>query len=1035
MAEPSRQVQCALLIPDLSGEGVWKCIPLLDTKDKSVFVNVTDKGILLSFRRDTDRSVWAWYSPGLEMAPSGLYHITIELPGCNVDIRKLTDDETQSFRNFISSDEMEHLRVVTLTPAHDEACSSRVIGFGTPFHGINATVDGYVNQNTQICGVASLFEILQKKNFTILVTETYLDSHIPNLKAPRKPEPYGFGEVHTWDMARYNEQIPKLRGRAFGSTVRFENTNERDTAFTQMHVQDRVGEETVEKTTEFVCLLEPDNVFKPSHWRAARRALRGDNCTLKVSFKSLKDAPWSVTWEASHLTFASSDHLHGVNVKRRLPLLLKRPVDDSRGHNFCPDSHPEYQGTGDELKRSTVIFRVDLNLHPNEVRVSAVNYLSSAKIWPSVMEAVPRAFINHAIFNEVLIGKGLWSLVEKGVSASFLVFNLFHGIPTDVRDACLSQVFQDDRERVQQYFGRLYLGLGLVSAPPGTGKSHLASIVVILMCLNESIKHVYVTAASNGATDNIIERIDGMAQTVAETLPQVHLKHLMLLRGYSLSTEVENCTMALLGQPFNEDAIFNPHPWKFSRSLCWWTLRVLGSERAPQLTEDDNAELWDLQQRLSTLIEPSSYRSPKDSRLVKFRQLVNLAKGFKPPSAYQHIITRDTHRRTLIQLMELVVGCADIVATTPATSTSWIYRSFNETKARAVVFDEAATMFCSDGLLVYGNTPRPMIAIGDPKQLAPHLATAFEWLDGNRRKHDRPKGIFQPAPDRTLTNRFSQFADISWLSWFIHLGWPVFHLYTQHRMTVGLFDLSLKTVYKSLIPHFQYSPACHPTNFGIGLKVEEYLKVNYQVKPSPENTIQPVFFNCVNCPCREYEDSLSRLNLRQADLIAEFLVKMIWKLKLLPEDIVVLTPYRANIGALGRRFRKEHALKGVEFTSFNLFQGREAQIVVLALCVNAQTGPLTVAEQRSLNVALTRQKSSLLIFGDIDTSTYQQHSSSEDFDWDGRTNQRMFKEVFQMIRTSGRIVQMRGDENYDHDSRWKPRNQNRSGRGRHGRKV
>jgi superfamily I DNA and/or RNA helicase len=254
-------------------------------------------------------------------------------------------------------------------------------------------------------------------------------------------------------------------------------------------------------------------------------------------------------------------------------------------------------------------------------------------------------------------------------------------------------------------------------------------------------------------------------------------------------------------------------------------------------------------------------------------------------------------------------------------------------------------------------------------------------------------------------------------------------------MAVGLFDLSLKTVYKSLVPYFNYSPTCEPNNFSIGLKVEEYLKAEYRVNPSAKNTIQPVFFDCMNCPCREYEDSLSRLNPRQADLIAEFLVKMMWKLKLSPEDIVVLTPYRANIGALGRRFRREQVLESVEFTSFNLFQGREAQIVVLALCVNAQTGPLTVAEQRSLNVALTRQKSSLLIFGDINTPAYQEHRSFENFgtNWEWRINQRVFNEVFHMIRANGRIVTIEGKEMVDPDNRWKPRDQKRSGRGRRGR--
>jgi hypothetical protein len=39
-------------------------------------------------------------------------------------------------------------------------------------------------------------------------------------------------------MARYRQQIPKLRGLTFEPKVRLENANERDTALTQMHVQD-----------------------------------------------------------------------------------------------------------------------------------------------------------------------------------------------------------------------------------------------------------------------------------------------------------------------------------------------------------------------------------------------------------------------------------------------------------------------------------------------------------------------------------------------------------------------------------------------------------------------------------------------------------------------------------------------------------------------------------------------------------------------------------------------------------------------------
>lgn len=83
----------------------------------------------------------------------------------------------------MGGDKAEGFRVLRLTPTLDKACGARVIGFGTPFHGVNATVDGYVNQDTQICGVASLSEILYRKDFTILVEETRLAPYLPNSNA------------------------------------------------------------------------------------------------------------------------------------------------------------------------------------------------------------------------------------------------------------------------------------------------------------------------------------------------------------------------------------------------------------------------------------------------------------------------------------------------------------------------------------------------------------------------------------------------------------------------------------------------------------------------------------------------------------------------------------------------------------------------------------------------------------------------------------------------------------------------------------
>lgn len=43
---------------------------------------------------------------------------------------------------------------------------------------------------------------------------------------------------HTWDMTRYNYQIPRNRGQGFSPRVHYDDFNQRDTALTQMHVQD-----------------------------------------------------------------------------------------------------------------------------------------------------------------------------------------------------------------------------------------------------------------------------------------------------------------------------------------------------------------------------------------------------------------------------------------------------------------------------------------------------------------------------------------------------------------------------------------------------------------------------------------------------------------------------------------------------------------------------------------------------------------------------------------------------------------------------
>ncbi|RKK14280.1 hypothetical protein BFJ65_g10845 [Fusarium oxysporum f. sp. cepae] len=1000
MASP-RQILCNLIIRQVTDEGTPKLVHLRSSSNFIISLNT--KGIRISFPRNPDRSIWSWYSADLATTDSALYHITIELPprGFTATHHELTVKHNELLSGI--DGELSEYRLVDLqiSPHYN----TTVIGFGLPFHGANATVDDWVNKHTPIAGVAPLPEILKTRNFTFLVkaSKNDLDNMIKGINDRHQRSDYGYGTDHGWNWERYNRQIPKLRGMLFRETMRFKDQNERDTAWTQIHVQD---------VWDFHHDLEHVN-DENRHWRAVHRALKGSFTKLQVEFLPNRSRQL-VTWDASPVIYGDSELPKDIDSYDRIPLVLLRP-DTGDGHDFSPIAHDKYEQVNEELERDRVKLICESNAYGEELRVQAINRLSDAKVWPT-MQQDTLALNKKAIFNELLIGNGLWNLHHSGSNIDLTPFDLFKDMPVEIRDTCLGFVFEGDRGKVQQYFSKLHFGLGIVSGPPGTGKSTLASAITVLMCLNQTIKHVYVSAASNEATDNILDRIDALAKSIIKKLTDdgISANQLMVVRGYRIKDEQDKCLRALAGLRFKPGPR-SSSAWRFKNSLCWWTLRVLGSRAVPQLTPSDNSELWEFHQKLKELLVPGAV---KDPNISEFAGLLKLAEELDPKKRTKY--STGTYQKPLRNLMGLVIKCSNVVATTPATSNSFLYRSYNSEVARGVIFDEAATLFCSDGLLVLGNTPRPMIMFGDTKQLAPVLPTAMELLHTGKDRRDKT-----PEEKKFPTNRFADFYRISWFHLFIHLGWPVFNLYRQHRMAQGLFDLSLRTAYRHLLPHFEYSPYCKLQNFPIGTQVENYLRLEHHIPSAGAHRIDPVFFNCLNCPCRNYPHKATRFNPRQADLIAELLVKMIEKLSLNPADIAVITYYRANLAAIRKRFREDDRLKDVTPSTVNTFQGREAQIVVLALCVTRETGPSFVAEQRSLNVALTRQESSLLIFGDIDTTnTRFSDLQEQDKADDGlqKPDSTMIDNVLRNIRASRRVVTLHGNPEIDPDKEWKKLN-------------
>ncbi|KAF5599980.1 hypothetical protein FPANT_2883 [Fusarium pseudoanthophilum] len=229
-----RQILCNLMLSEATDEGS-KNVQL--PSSQNIIISLNTRGIRLSFPRSTDRSTWSWYSADYVTTDSAFHHVTVELPpgGFTATHHELITDIKQV--PDLDGEVGEYRRVELQISPHSK---STVIGFGLPFHGANEHVDNWVNKHTPIAGVASLPEILDRQSFSLLVkaSKDDIDNVISAINQRGKPSDYGYGNHHGWNWDRYNKQIPKMRGMLFPETTRFKDQNERDTAWTQIHVQD-----------------------------------------------------------------------------------------------------------------------------------------------------------------------------------------------------------------------------------------------------------------------------------------------------------------------------------------------------------------------------------------------------------------------------------------------------------------------------------------------------------------------------------------------------------------------------------------------------------------------------------------------------------------------------------------------------------------------------------------------------------------------------------------------------------------------------
>ena len=116
------------------------------------------------------------------------------------------------------------------------------------------------------------------------------------------------------------------------------------------------------------------------------------------------------------------------------------------------------------------------------------------------------------------------------------------------------------------------------------------------------------------------------------------------------------------------------------------------------------------------------------------------------------------------------------------------------------------------------------------------------------------------------------------------------------------------------------------------------------------------------------KETRSRRNPQEADLALKKVQELI-DAGVPADGIAIITPYSAQV-SLFRDLLGEYDLPQIDLGSVDGFQGRESEAVIISMVRSNSDGEIGfLAEQRRMNVALTRARRKLIIIGDSATIT------------------------------------------------------------------
>jgi len=252
------------------------------------------------------------------------------------------------------------------------------------------------------------------------------------------------------------------------------------------------------------------------------------------------------------------------------------------------------------------------------------------------------------------------------------------------------------------------------------------------------------------------------------------------------------------------------------------------------------------------------------------------------------------------------------------------------------IIDEASKCRFED-LIISLPRIKHLVLIGDFMQLDP-MYNSYDSIDGIYQEFFTPErwDTFNKSSFSMLLSQFVQNNIESGKADFDENPY-VAVMKRQYRMNKGIFNL-IKPVYD-----------IHP---GFDL-----------IDEKQQASVKDV--RCINISGKEMSVHTSKQNIDEADAIIDFIKELGQKRNEYSDikSIGIITGYKPQENYLRRKIKK-YKIKGVQLGTFDRFQGREYDLVIISLVRTEALGFLD--DVRRMNVAFSRAKKHLIVFGNFD---------------------------------------------------------------------